>query len=260
MSFLSEILERKRLEVAERKRRVPEAELVRRCRTLPPARSLGRALSLSGGQVRIIAEVKRASPSAGRLAPSLDPEVLADAYARAGASAVSVLTDGPGFGGSLDDLRAVRAAVEVPVLRKDFVVDPYQLWEARDAGADATLLIVAALERAHLSELATAGPEVGLELLVEVHTEQELNIALEGGAALVGINNRDLGTFKVELETSELLLPRVPRHVRSVAESGIRATGDVRRLRSVGAANFLVGEALVRAPDPGGLLAELLAA
>jgi indole-3-glycerol phosphate synthase len=260
MSFLSEILARKRVEVAEHKHRAPQAELMQRCQGLQPVRSLKRALSGPGGPTRIIAEVKRASPSAGRLAPSLDPATLARTYAHAGAAAVSVLTDGPGFGGSLDDLRAVRAAVTVPVLRKDFVVDSYQLWQAREAGADAVLLIVAALDPAELSRLAIAGSEAGVELLVEVHTLPELATALAIGAPMVGINNRDLATFVVDLKTSEALLPRIPPHVRAISESGIRGPEDVRRLCRAGAANFLVGEALVRAPDPGSLLAQLLAA
>jgi indole-3-glycerol phosphate synthase len=260
MSFLSEILTRKRAEVAEQKRRVPEAELLRECRDLPPVRSLKGTLSGPGGPVRVIAEVKRASPSAGNLARSLDPATLARRYAQAGAAAVSVLTDGPGFGGSLEDLQAVRAAVELPVLRKDFVVDPYQLWEARAAGADATLLIVAALGRVELTQLALAGSEAGVELLVEVHAQSELATALALGASMVGINNRDLATFVVDLKTSEALLPRVPAHVRAVAESGVRGPEDVQRLRAAGAANFLVGEALVRAADPGALLAQMLAA
>jgi indole-3-glycerol phosphate synthase len=208
----------------------------------------------------VIAEVKRASPSAGSLAESLDPASLARRYAHAGAAAVSVLTDGPGFGGSLEDLQAVRAAVELPVLRKDFVVDPYQVWEARAAGADATLLIVAALDRVELNQLATAGSDAGVELLVEVHGLSELAVALAMGASMVGINNRDLATFVVDLKTSEALLPRVPTQVRAIAESGVRGPEDVRRLRSAGATNFLVGEALVRAPDPGELLRQLLTA
>jgi indole-3-glycerol phosphate synthase len=259
MSFLSEILTRKRAEVAEQKRRVPEAELLRRCRDLPPVRSLKGALSGPGGPVKVIAEVKRASPSAGNLARSLDPATLARRYAQAGAAAVSVLTDGPGFGGSLEDLQAVRAAVELPVLRKDFVVDPYQVWEARAAGADATLLIVAALDRIELTQLALAGLEAGVELLVEVHALSELSTAVAMGASMVGINNRDLATFVVDLKTSEALLPHVPAHVRAVAESGVRGPEDVQRLRGAGAANFLVGEALVRAADPGALLAQMLA-
>lgn len=248
MTFLADILSRKRAEVDARRAALHDRELSARIAGLPPARSLFGALSPGGGPVAIIAEVKRASPSVGAIRTSLDPATLAAEYASAGAAAVSVLTDGPGFGGSLDDLRSVRAAIEAPVLRKDFVIDSYQLLEAREAGADAALLIVAALSGEELRRLLDAAAEVGIEALVEVHDEAELDVALAIGCSLIGVNNRDLKTFQVDLAASERLVPRAQEAgARAVAESGIKGPGEVRRLRAKGAANFLVGEALVRA-------------
>jgi len=259
MTFLADILARKRDEVAAARRAVPEAELRARARDRAAPRPFAAALSARGGPVRVIAEVKRASPSAGAIRAGLDAVAQARAYAAAGAAAISVLTDGPGFGGSLADLAAVRAAVEVPLLRKDFVVDAYQLHEARAHGADAALLIVAALDEASLGALLGACGELGLAALVEVHDEAEAEVALRAGATVVGVNNRDLRTFVVDLAVSERVLPLLPAHVRGVAESGVRTAGDARRLRRAGAANLLVGEALVRAADPGALIRELTA-
>jgi indole-3-glycerol phosphate synthase len=257
VTFLAEILARKAAEVAARRRAEPDRELEARAREAAPARAFGAALSAPGEPVRIIAEVKRASPSAGEIAAGLDAVAQARRYAAAGAAAISVLTDGPGFGGSLADLVAVRAAVDVPVLRKDFVIDRYQLLEARAAGADAALLIVAALAPERLAALLEDCATLGLAALVEVHDEPELITALAAGARLVGVNNRNLKTFVVDLAVSERLLPRLPPGVKGVAESGVRTPEDARRLRRAGAANLLVGEALVRAPDPGRLLREL---
>ena len=254
MTFLSDILARKRDEVAARRAAVPDRELAARAHEAPPARGFGAALSARGGPVRIIAEVKRASPSAGAISSALDAPVQARRYEAAGAACVSVLTDGPGFGGSLADLEAVRAAVAIPVLRKDFVVDRYQLLEARAAGADAALLIVAALPGEALRRLLDDARAVGLDALVEVHDAAEVDAALGAGAALVGVNNRDLRTFQVDLAVSERVLPALPDGVKGVAESGVRSADDARRLVRAGAANLLVGEALVRAADPGALL------
>jgi indole-3-glycerol phosphate synthase len=259
MSFLSDILARKRVEVEAARRALPEPELRARLRDLPAPRAFEAALSLRGGPVRIVAEVKRASPSAGAISAGLDAVAQARAYAAAGAAAISVLTDGPGFGGSLEDLARVRAAVDVPLLRKDFVVDGYQLLEARAHGADAALLIVAALDRGALARLLEGCAALALAALVEVHDEAELDVALGAGARIVGVNNRNLATFVVDLAVSERLLPRLPAAVRGVAESGVRTAADARRLRRAGAANLLVGEALVRAPDPGALLREMTA-
>ncbi len=259
MSFLSDILARKRDEVASRRALLPERELAARVAGAPPTRTFEVALSLAGGPPRVVAEVKRASPSAGAIRTGLDAAAQARAYAAAGATAISILTDGPGFGGSLDDLRAARAAVDVPLLRKDFVLDRYQLLEARAAGADAALLIVAALEAPALRRLLDACDELDLAALVEVHDGPELEAALAAGARIVGVNNRDLRTFQVDLAVSERLLPLLPTGVRGVAESGVRTVGDARRLRRAGATNLLVGEALVRAADPGALLREMTA-
>jgi indole-3-glycerol phosphate synthase len=258
-TYLDAILARKRVEVAGLKAATPEALLRARLGDVSPARDLGAALSPRGGPTRVIAEVKRASPSAGAIAAGLDAAAQARAYQAAGAAAISVLTDGPGFGGSLADLVAVRAAVGLPVLRKDFTVDGWQLVEARAAGADAALLIVAALPGDALPRLHDLGLELGLQLLVEVHDAAEAERALARGARLVGVNNRDLHTFQVDLSTSARLVPGFPDRVKGVAESGVRTADDARRLRAAGAPNLLVGEALVRAPDPGALLRELCA-
>ncbi len=259
MSFLSDILARKRDEVASRRAALPDRELAARAADAAPARPFEAALSLPGGPPRIVAEVKRASPSAGAIREGLDAAGQARTYARAGAAAISVLTDGPGFGGSLDDLRAARQAVDLPLLRKDFVVDRYQLLEARAAGADAALLVVAALEAASLRSLLDACGELGLSPLVEAHDERELEAALAAGARIVGVNNRDLRTFEVDLAVSERLFRLFPAGVRAVAESGVRTAADALRLRRAGWANLLVGEALVRAADPAALVREMTA-
>jgi indole-3-glycerol phosphate synthase len=258
-TYLDAILSRKRTEVAGLKAARPESELRARLADAPAPRDLFAALSPRGGPARIIAEVKRASPSAGPIRVSLDAPSQAARYEAAGAAAVSVLTDGPGFGGSLDDLVAVRAAVALPVLRKDFTVDGYQLLEARAAGADAALLIAAALPGEALERLHDLCGALGLHALVEVHDQAEVERALRVGATIVGINNRDLHTFEVDLSTSERLVPGLPDAVRGVSESGVRTAADARRLRAAGAPNLLVGEALVRAADPGALLRELCA-
>lgn len=259
MSVLEGILARKRDEVIVDRAMTPARELASMIADLPPTLDFAAALSLAGGPVRVVAEVKRASPSQGAIKESLDAEEQARRYAEAGAAAISVLTDGPGFGGTLDDLAEVRGAVELPLLRKDFIIDRYQLLEARANGADAALLIVAALADDELRRLHDACGELGLAALVEVHSAAELDRALAAGARLVGVNNRNLATFAVDLAVSEELLPRLPPEVKGVAESGVRGPAEVRRLRARGAANFLVGEALVRAADPGALLRELMA-
>ena len=260
MTFLSEILARKALEVEERRAALPERELEARAVDAPPTRPLEAALSPRGGPVRIVAEVKRASPSAGAIDAALDAPAQAARYAAAGAAAVSVLTDGPGFGGSLDDLQAARARVSIPVLRKDFVLERYQLLEARVRGADAALLIVSALPGDLLRRRLDDCAGLGLSALVEVHDLAEAEVAVRAGARIVGVNNRDLRTFRVDLAASETVLPALPEGVLGIAESGVRTPADVARLRRAGAANFLVGEALVRASDPGALLAEMTAA
>ena len=256
--ILDDILARTRSDLAERKRRRPltalESEALRR----PAARSLARALRRPG-EVTCIAEFKRKSPSAGWIAEKAMPAEMARAYAAGGARAMSVLTDGPFFGGSLDDLAAARAASELVILRKDFVVDRYQVVEARAAGADAILLIVSALSDLDLAALLGATREMGLEALVEAHDADEVARAVAAGAGIIGINNRDLRTFTVDRELCARLRPRVPDERVIVAESGIRDASDVGRLRAAGIDAILVGETLMRAPDPVASLRALLA-
>ena len=264
MSILETILSRTRADLADRRVRVPLAELQARCRDRAPARDVRRALRREAGQgtrrrgaLRVIAEIKQASPSRGVIRPGFDPVALARAYAAAGAQAISVLTDVPFFQGSLDHLAAVRAAVEVPLLRKDFHVDPYQLWEARAAGADAVLLIVAALPVGQLQDLLGLSRELGLAALVEIHTRPELDVAVASGADLIGINNRDLQRFVVSLETTFALLPLVPDPTVLVSESGIAEPAQVARLAAAGVDAILVGEGLLRHPDVGEALRRL---
>ena len=257
MSILDEIVRHKRGEIAARKTAMPRGALVTRAAMLPAPRDFERALAPAAGRARLIAEVKRASPSRGVLKADLDPVALAATYARQGADAISVLTDAKYFGGSLDDLAAVRAAVEVPLLRKDFTLDDYQLWEARAAGADAVLLIVAILEPSALAELAAAAKGLGLAALVECHTAAELDVALTLGARLIGINNRDLATFETRLDTTLSLLPQIPPGPIVVSESGFFTGDDVRRVVDAGAHAVLVGEGLVKASDVGAKIREL---
>jgi indole-3-glycerol phosphate synthase len=209
--------------------------------------------------VRVLAEVKRASPSAGPIRPGADPAAIARAYAAAGAAAISVLTDRAFFDGDLAFLAPCRAAVDVPLLRKDFLIDPLQIAEAREAGADAVLLIVAALSPDALAAMAREARAQGLDALVEVHSLAELDIALGAGATLLGVNHRDLRTFAIDMTLTEQIARRVPAGTVLVAESGIRGPADVRRLGDAGAHAVLVGEHLMRAASPGDALRELLA-
>jgi indole-3-glycerol phosphate synthase len=258
VGVLDEIISHKRSELARRRHERPAGALEADCRRLPPARDLAAALRPRAGErVRLIAEVKKASPSHGLLAADLDPVAQARAYAAAGAAAISVLTDEKYFRGSLGDLVAVRAAVDVPLLRKEFIVEEYQLWESRAAGADAVLLIVAALDRASLRDLMRAAGGIGLSTLVEVHTEAELDEALGAGAGVIGVNNRDLQTLGTSLEPSLALLPRIPAGPVAVSESGIATAADVARVVAAGAHAVLVGETLVRAADVAAKVREL---
>jgi indole-3-glycerol phosphate synthase len=258
MGLLEEIVARKRVDVAARRTAAPRATLAARAAQLAPPRSLAAALTPRvAGEVRILAELKRASPVKGILADGFDPVDRAPDYVRAGAAALSVLTDGH-FQGSLDDLDRVRARVDCPVLEKDFVIDEYQLWEARARGADAILLIVAILEPARLADLFQAAKGLGLSALVEVHREAELERAADLGAGLLGVNNRDLTTFRTDLATTERLAPRAPAGACIVSESGIAARADVLRVRAAGAHAVLVGEALSRSGDPAAKVRELL--
>ncbi len=222
---------------------------------VPPGRSLEAALAVPG--LSVIAEVKRRSPSRGELAAGLDPAGQAGAYAAGGAAAISVLTEPEFFSGSLEDLEAVRESVEIPVLRKDFIVNDAQVWESKLAGADALLLIVAALEDSELARLIAVAEQAGLDALVEVHTARQAERAIAAGARIVGVNNRDLTSFSVDLETAESLAGAVAAVPVRVAESGIVAAEDARRMAEAGFHAVLVGEALVRSADPAGLVAEL---
>jgi len=258
MNVLDRILAHKADEVAAAKRQAPAEQVARAAESARrPVASLAEALLRCDG-VPVIAEIKRMSPSKGLIRADFDAEKIALAYRAAGAAAISVLTDERFFGGSLDVLRAVRAAVPLPLLRKDFVVDAYQIDEARVAGADAVLLIVAALDDALLAALHRRARALDLDVLVEVHDEAELERALAIGARLIGVNNRDLRTFAVDLATTERLAARIgDPAVLLVAESGIGSPADVARLARAGARGFLVGESLMREPDPGRALEAL---
>ena len=255
MSVLDRILEVKRGEVEALRRSPGASELAGRAAGAGAPRGFARALR-SGARPRVIAEFKRASPSRGEIRPDADPAEIARAYEAAGAAALSVLTDREFFRGDLDDLRRARAACRLPVLRKDFTIDPLQLVEARAAGADAALLIVAALDDARLSELLVCARELALDALVEVHDEPELERALAAGADLVGINNRDLRDFKTDVGVTRALLP-LARGRTVVSESGLDAPETLRALSAEGASAFLIGEALMREPDPGAALRRL---
>ena len=257
MSILDEIVRNKRAELSERRRATPRGTLEARCRDLPPARDFDSALRPPPGEVRVIAELKKASPSRGVLAAEFDPEALARVYGRHGAAAISVLTDEKYFQGRLELLAAVRRVVAVPLLRKDFTIDEYQVWEARAAGADAVLLIVSILDDRMLIDLLAAAKGLGLGALVEIHTADELDRALAAGARGIGINNRNLKTFETSLDVTLALLPSIPPGPTVVSESGFFTAADVRRVVDAGAHAVLVGEALVRAEDPGAKLREL---
>ncbi len=246
---LGRILAHKRQEVAALTGRAARADLERRAGESPPPRDLAATLRRANG-VPIIAEIKRGSPSAGTLRAETDPARAAADYQAGGAAAVSVLTDQRFFQGSAEDLERARAACDLPVLRKDFVIDEVQLVEARAMGADAVLLIAAALEPDRLRKLYGAARDLGLTPLVEVHHARELPAVLEIDPPLIGVNNRDLRTLEVDLETCLEMRPLIPRQVLVVAESGISTPADVARLKAGGLDAFLVGSALMRASDP----------
>ena len=250
MSVLDEIVAGVRLDLEARRSSVTEADLRAALSDVDPPRDPMPHFRAPGSSV--IAEVKRRSPSKGHLAEITDPAELAAHYAAGGAAAISVLTEERRFGGSLADLRAVRAAVDVPLLRKDFIVEPYQLWEARAAGADLALLIVAALDDDRLRSLHDLAGELGLTVLVEVHDEEETARAVQLGAELIGVNARNLKTLAVDDATFGRLAPLVPDDRVKVAESGITGPDDVRRFVAEGARAVLVGEALVKDGDPEG--------
>jgi len=254
--ILAEIVAHEHDVVAAARLREPVADLRRAPGYAQQRRSLADALA--SRRPAIIAECKRRSPSKGVLREPYDPVAIARGYADAGAAAISVLTDERFFGGSLADLRAVRAAVPIPVLRKDFVIDAYQLEQARAAGADAVLLIVAALDAARLRELHRVARDLGLDVLTEVHDEYELESAVAAGATIIGVNNRNLHTFVTDLAISERLARLVPAGTILVAESGLRDGTDLARLARSGIGSFLVGEAFMTAADPGAALASMI--
>lgn len=246
--ILDDILKAKRDEVAARRKARSLADLLREAESREDHRPFRSALT--GRPISLIAEIKRASPSEGTIRADFDPASIAAGYERAGASAISVLTDGPYFGGDLSHLAAARGAAGLPLLRKDFVVDEYQIAEAGAAGADAFLLIVAALSRRRIAEYLAFGRGIGLEGLVEAHDGQEVETALAAGAELVGVNNRDLRSFAVDLETSFRLASAFPEETTRVSESGIRTAADLERLRAAGYHAVLVGTSLMGAPSP----------
>ena len=255
-SVLDEIIAGVREDVDARQRSVPLEEIRRRAEAAPAPLDAYAALRQPG--VGVIAEVKRSSPSKGALAEIPDPAELAGEYAAGGARCVSVLTEGRWFGGSLDDLAAVRATIDIPVLRKDFIVSTYQVHEARAFGADLVLLIVAALDQKVLTGLLERIESLGMTALVEVHTEEEADRALEAGARVIGVNARDLRTLEVDRAVFERIAPGLPNHVVKIAESGVRGPLDLIRYASAGADAVLVGEGLVTQKSPREAVAELV--
>jgi indole-3-glycerol phosphate synthase len=256
---LQRILATKREEVAAASAAVPLAQLEARAAAAGIPRDFAGALraKVRAGTPAVIAEVKKASPSKGVLRKDFDPTAIAASYASAGAACLSVLTDRQYFQGAPEHLQAARAACALPVLRKDFIVDPYQVYEARALGADSILLIVAALDPAAMRELESVALSLGMAVLVEIHDAGELDAALSLKTPLLGINNRNLRTFETRLETTLGLLPEVPADRLVVTESGILAPADVELMRGAGVQAFLVGEAFMRAPDPGKALVQL---
>jgi indole-3-glycerol phosphate synthase len=255
--ILDQILEQTRKTVAQARRQIALAEVEQQAAQAPAVRDFRAALRRPSA-IACISEFKRRSPSKGWIRQDAKPEVISSQYEAAGASAISVLTDEPFFGGTLDDLRKVRATVNIPVLRKDFVVDAYQIAEARAAGADAILLIVAALSRPDLAGLLAEVRRWGMHALVETHDREEVETAVAVGADIIGINHRDLRTFQMDMDLATSLRPSIPADRVVVAESGIRTVDDVTRMRTAGIDAILVGESLMAGGDPGQALRGLL--
>lgn len=258
VSVLDEIIDGVRQDLAERQTRVSLDELKELAAKAPDAKD--GVAALRGDGVRVICEVKRSSPSKGALAAIADPAALARDYAAGGAAAISVLTEQRRFGGSLADLDTVRAAVDTPILRKDFIVTSYQLWEARAHGADLALLIVAALEQPALVSLIERAESIGLTPLVEVHDEEEIARAVDAGARIIGVNARNLKTLEVDRNTFGNVVDAIPDHIVKVAESGVRGPHDLIAYANLGADAVLVGESLVTGKDPKAAVADLVAA
>jgi indole-3-glycerol phosphate synthase len=255
-TVLDRILESRRAEVQHRKQVLPETALKYGAKAASPLRNFSAAISRDG--LNVIAELKPASPSRGVIRDPFDAVELASGLEVAGAAALSVLTEPEFFGGSLKNMRDARKEVALPVLRKDFIFDPWQVWESRANDADSFLLIVAALHDSLLQELISMGKELGMEPLVEVHTRGELDRALTAGARILGVNNRDLKSLTVRMETSLELIEQIPQACIAVCESGLRAHGDLQRMRNAGFDAFLIGEYLMDAPFPGEALQTLL--
>ena len=255
-TVLDRILEARRAEVDHRKKVLPETALKYGVKAAPPVRDF--AAALSRDPINVISELKPASPSRGIIRDPFDAADLGKSLAGAGAAALSVLTEGEFFRGSLKNLRDARKEIALPVLRKDFIFDPWQVWESRANDADSFLLIVAALSDELLRDLIALGRELGMEPLVEVHTREELDRALTAGARIVGVNNRDLKTLTVRVETSYELIEQIPEECLAVAESGLRSHDDLKSLRAVGFDAFLIGEHLMLSPDPAAALRALL--
>ena len=259
--ILQRILATKRAQIDEARALIPDAEIERRARAAPPVRDFVGAIRarIAAGRPAVIAEIKRASPSRGQIRENFDPAEIAKSYEAGAAACLSVLTDRQYFQGAAEHLAAARVACSLPILRKDFIVDPYQVYEARAMGADCVLLIAAALELHAMRKLEGLAGELGMAVLAEVHDAGELQAALALETPLIGINNRDLRTSETTLATTIGLLPRIPAGRIVVTESGILARSDVERMRGHGVSAFLVGEACMRAPDPGAALRNLFA-
>lgn len=256
-TILHRIVDARRASIAHRKRVLPEVALkIAVEKKAPPVRDFAAALSHDG--CNIIAELKKASPSLGVIRSEYAPAVLASSLEESGAAALSVLTEEDFFSGSLADLKEARRVVQIPILRKDFIIDPWQVWETRAAGADSFLLIAAVLEDSDLRALLELGRSLGMEPLVEVHSREELDRVVAVRARIIGVNNRDLHDFKVRLETSLELVERIPEACMAVSESGLRAGDDLARLRRAGFDAFLIGEHLMKSPAPGSALRQFL--
>src|SRR2546421_3663882 len=256
-TVLDRILEARRAEVEHRKQLFPETALKYGVAAATPLRNFSAALTRPG--LNVLAELKPASPSRGIIRDPFNPIALATSLESAGAAALSVLTEGEFFRGTLKNLRDARKSIQIPVLRKDFIFDAWQVWESRANDADSFLLMVVALEDVLLRDLIALGREIGMEPLVEVHTAEELDRALAAGAQIIGVNNRDLKTMTVDVNTSFEMIGRIPGDCIAVSESGIRTHGELLKLRSAGFDAFLVGTRLMLSPDPGAALAALLA-
>lgn len=260
MNILQKIADERKIDVARAMKNTPLRELEEEARSAPPVRNFAAALTGDAEEVRIIAEIKAASPSRGAIRPDLDAAWMAARYEEGGAVAVSVLTEPHHFKGGPEHLKAARASCGLPVLRKDFILSGYQVVESRVMGADSLLLIVALLDEPLLSDLISLCRWWGMEPLVEVHDREELDVAIRAGAAIIGVNNRDLTTFRVDVETSMKLAVLMPPDVVAVSESGIKSRGQIRALQGAGYHAFLVGEHLCSAEDPAGTLRELVGA